>query len=251
MFHYYLAVLVIVVPALLYTSVLGLMGKVDSHFNWALMTAIGVVGAHSLLILFMILTGRILREAMQARPLGDEFLKELNEFFARKAAYPAAIFGAVSIVAAGVLSGAQVEFGWSPVTHMVAGVAALMINLWAFPLELRSLRENQELVDRVAAELNRIDADLESKGELPEDPPVDPAAIARGGLILGISSWMPYAYWGFYEWSGDFSKVSIHPWLEGSILGFFVWFVARGAGPVDGAAQEAGQESGAKPGPGE
>lgn len=231
MFHYFTAALVVVIPALLATTWLGISGQVDLHFKVALVTAIGTVGVHSLLIMFFILTGRILREAMQARELGSQFLAELNEFFARKRVYPAAIFGAVSIVAAGVLSMAQREFGWSPSTHIIAGVAALIVNLWAFPLELRSLRENQGLVDRVAEELDRIDQSLEMRGELPEEQPLEPAAIARGGLIIGISAWMPYFYWVFVEWRGDFSKTSVHPWVEVSLLGFGVWLLARGARP--------------------
>lgn len=232
MSNYFAAALFVVVPALLFTTWLGVSGQVDLHFKVALITAIGTVGAHSLLILFMILTGRILREAMRARELGGEFLAELNEFFSRKAAYPAAILGSVSIVVAGVLSMAQVEFGWSKSTHMLAGLAALLINLWAFSLELRSLRQNQELVDRVANELDRIDRDLEAKGELPEDAPLEPEVLARGGIIIGVSAWMPYLYWVFIEWRGDFSKASIHPWVEVSALGFGVWLLARGAGPA-------------------
>lgn len=229
MSHYFAAVLCVVVPALLVTTWLGLSGQTDLHFKVALLTAIGTVGAHSLLILFMILTGRILREAMQARDLGPEFLVELNEFFARKAAYPAAILGAFSIVVAGVLSMAQTELGWSPSTHMIGGLLAMVINLWAFPLEFAALRENQVLVDRVAAELDRLDKHLEAAGELPVELPPDPAAIARGGLIVGISAWMPYFYWVFVVWRGDFGKASIHPWVEVSALGFFVWWAVRKA----------------------
>lgn len=229
MFHYFAATLVVVVPALLWTTWLGISGRVELHFEVALVTAIATVGAHSLLILFMILTGRILREAMRSRDLGPRFLEELNQFFARKAAYPAAVLGAVSIVAAGVLSLAQRELGWSPATHMIAGLGALVVNLWAFPLELRTLRENQHLVDRVAGELDRIDRDLEAQGELPEESPPDAATIARGALIVAVSAWMPYLYWVFVVWRGDFRKASIHPWIEISVLGLAVWLMARGA----------------------
>lgn len=233
MFHYFAVALVVTVPLLLATTWLGMTGKVDLHFQVALITAIATVGTHSLLILFMIITGRILREAIRARQLSGEFLGELNDFFARKAAYPAALLGAVSIVAAGVISLAQGEFGWSPATHMFAGVVALMVNLWAFPLELRVLRENQGLVDRVAEELDRIDVALEAQGELPEELPLEPAAIARGGLIVGISAWMPYLYWVLVEHRGDFAQASIHPWVEVSVLGFAAWLLARGAQQED------------------
>jgi hypothetical protein len=229
MFHYFAIAVAMVVPALLATTWLGVSGQVETHFKVALVTAIGTVGVHSLLILFMILTGRILREAMRARELSPVFLGELNEFFARKAAYPAALLGAVAIVVAGVLSMAQREFGWSTATHMVAGVGALLVNFWAFPLELKALRQNQDLVDRVAGELDRIDHDLEQSGELPVEALPDPAAIARGAFIVGVSAWMPYLYWAMVVWRGDFTQVSIHPWVELSALGFLAWWLVRKA----------------------
>ncbi len=229
MFHYFSAALAVVVPALLATTWLGVSGQIDLHFKVALITAILTVGAHSLLILFMLITGRIVREAIRARELPQLFLDELNDFFSRKAAYPAALLGAVSIVAAGVLSLAQREMGWHPATHMVAGLVALVVNLWAFPLELRTLRENQGLVDRVADELDRIDQDLAARGALPEDPPLEPAAVSHGALIVAFSAWMPYFYWVFVVWRGDFSKASIHPWIEASLLALAIWWFTRGA----------------------
>lgn len=227
MFHYYVIVSAVVVPALLVTAWLGISGALENHFRLALVTAIATVGAHSLLILFMILTGRILREAVRSRELSREFLDELNVFFARKQAYPAAVFSAMSIVAAGVLAYAQPALGLPAWTHMVAGLLALVYNLWAFPLELGALRENQLLVDRAAAELDAIDRELEARGELPVDEPVRPAAIARGAAIIAVSAWMPYFYWVVVEGRGDFSKVSLHPWVEVSVVAFLIWRLAR------------------------
>lgn len=227
MFHYYVIVSAVVVPALLVTTWLGINGQTEEHFTFALVTAIATVGAHSLMILFMILTGRILKEAVKSRKLSQEFLDELNEFFANKKAYPAAVFGAFTIVAAGVLAQAQIALGLPAWTHMIAGLGALVYNLWAFPLELNALRENQVLVDRAAAELDRLDRELDARGELPVDEPLKPAAIARGAAIVAISAWMPYAYWVVVEGRGDFGKVSIHPWIEVSAISLFVWLIAR------------------------
>ena len=81
MFHYYVIVSAVVVPALLVTTWLGINGQTEEHFTFALVTAIATVGAHSLMILFMILTGRILKEAVKSRKLSQEFLDELNDFF--------------------------------------------------------------------------------------------------------------------------------------------------------------------------
>ncbi len=227
MVHYYTIACAIVVPALLVTAGLGFAGAVDLHFRVALVTAFATVGAHSLLILFMILTGRILREAVRSRDLSQGFLDELNEFFARKKAYPVALLAALLIVVAGVLSMAQHSLGLPAATHMLAGIFALLFNLWAIPVELRALRSNQLLIDRAARELDAIDIRLEAQGELPQDEPITPAAMARGALIVAFSSWLPYLYWGLVVWRGEFAKVSLHPWVEFSAAGILVWLLAR------------------------
>lgn len=229
MFHYYVIVSAVVVPALLVTAWLGISGDVEPHFKLALVTAIATVGAHSLLILFMILTGRILREAIRSGRLPQNFLDDLNVFFARKQAYPGALLGAVAIVAAGVLAFAQTSLGLPRATHMLAGLGALVLNLWVFPLELRALRQNQVLVDRAARELDRVDRELAERGELPVDEPPPPGSIRRGALIVAISAWMPYLYWGLVVWRGDFSKVSVHPFAEVSAVAFLLWLAIRKA----------------------
>jgi hypothetical protein len=193
------------------------------------------IGTNTLLILFMILTGRILREAVRARDLSQEFLDELNDFFSRKAAYPAAIFAAFSIVVAGVMGYAGQEFGLNPWVHGAVGVLALTLNLGVMPLELSTLRANQVLVDRAAAELNRIDHELEAAGELPADEPVGPETIRRGAWIVAISAWMPWAYWGAVEHRGDFGKTSLHPWIEVSLLAVVVALMAGRAARDEGA----------------
>lgn len=227
MVHYFTALVLVAVPALLATAGLGLFGQLELHIKVALATAILVVGLHSLLIIFMIVTGRVLREAVRARDLSSTFLDELNVFFAKKSAYPAAVFGAFFIVVAGVLGYGRQGFGLHPAWHMLAGIGALVFNLWAYTVELRAMAQNRSLLDRASRELDRIDEELEQRGELPEEPGFDAATLARGALIVAISVWMPYAYWGFVEWRGDFSKVSIHPWVEVCVLSLGVWFLAR------------------------
>jgi len=228
MIHYFTGMMVVAVPLLLVTACLGIFGSPVWHLKIGLVTAIFTVGVHSLMILFMILTGRILREAVKSRDLGREFLDELNVFFAKKTAYPAAIFGAFSIVAAGVLGYGAPELGLSPIAHMLAGLVALVINLGAFPLEYRALRDNKALLDRAAGQLDRIDRETIERGEeLPAEEPFDARRLARWALLVAISVWMPYFYWALVVWRGDFSKVSIHPWVEVSILAAFVWHLAR------------------------
>jgi hypothetical protein len=111
---------------------------------------------------------------------------------------------------------------------MLAGLGALVLNLLAFPIELRTLRGNQTLIDRAALVLDEIDAELEAQGQpVLEDEPFDPAKMARSALIVAVSAWLPYLYWALIVWRGDFSKASLHPWIEVSIVSFFVWILAR------------------------
>ena len=229
MLSYFGVFAAVVIPALLATAALGIFGQPELHLKVGLLAAILAVGLHSLLIIFMIVTGRLLKEAMASRDLSPEFLSELNEFFAKKAAYPAAVFGATFIVFAGVLGYGAPALGLSPAVHMLAGLAALVFNLWAIPIEVRALRANQDLLDRAALELDAIDerTTASERAVVDDAEMIDPRHFARGGLIFAVSSWMPYLYWALIVWRGDFSKVSVHPWLEASLAGLFVWFLAR------------------------
>lgn len=228
MFHYLLGASLVAGPLLLGAAVLGIFGYPEWHLRVALVAAILCIGLHSLFIMFMIVTGRILKEAVASRDLSQSFLDELNEFFARKSAYPAAVFAAMGIVGAGVLGYGALGLGLPPALHWLAGLAALTFNLWALPVELRTLKDNQGLVDRAAAELDSLDAAIVAGGgELPQDEEISAERIAYWAGIVSFSIWMPYFYWVMVVWRGDFSKASVHPWLEISGLALLVWFLAR------------------------
>jgi hypothetical protein len=228
MVHYFTVGALVLIPALFWTMLSGILGGGERHLWVGLFSAVLAVAVHTLVILFMIVTGRVLREAMRARPLGPQFLGELNQFFARKQAYPLAVLAAFATVVAGVLGFSQRGFGISPAWHMLIGVAAVLLNLWALQEELRVLRQNQALLDRAAAELDALDERLAASGVLPEaEPPYDAAAWARWGRIVAVSAWLPYLYWGLIDKRGDFAKVSVHPWVELSLLGLLVWWLAH------------------------
>lgn len=228
MVHYFLVGVLLLVPSLGAALYTGWNHDGSERHLWVgLFAATLAIGVHTLLILFMVITGRVLREAMRSRPLGPEFLAELNAFFERKSAYPLAVGAAFAVVAAGVLGFSQRGFGISPAWHMLLGALAVFGNLWALIEEVRALRVNQRLIDRVASTLDAMDREkLEQGEELPADEPVEPSAIARWGLVVAVSSWLPYLYWVFINWRGDFSRVSLHPWIEASAAGLFVWWLA-------------------------
>jgi hypothetical protein len=227
MVHYFAAFAALVVPALLWAAITGFAGGGERHVDAGLVAAVLAVLAHTLVILFMLVTGRVLKEAVASRPFPRTFLDELNEFFARKKAYPAALLGAAATAAAAVLGYAHRGFGTPTSVHVAAGLAAIGVNAWAFRLELRALRENRSLVDRAAAELDRLDRTEPSAAPVEGAVDYDPVRVGRWGMIVAVSAWFPYLYWALIVWRGDFGRVSLHPWIEGSALGLGVWWLAR------------------------
>jgi hypothetical protein len=241
--RYYFVLLAVATSALLLAAAgTGMVvSRPELHVATGLLAAILTVGTHTLVILFMIVTGRVLREAIRSRPLSREFLAELNEFFARSRGYPIAVFGAFSIVVTAVLGYAARGFGLSPLVHPAAGILALGFNLWALSIEWRVLLENMRLIDRAAADLDRIDredgswaerARAEERAERP------PGTASRRWLVIGLAAWLPYLYWGLISWRGDFSRVSLHPWLEISVVALVIAWLTRGyAPPEDGPGE--------------
>jgi hypothetical protein len=234
MVHYFGGFAALVIPALLWTAWTGFAGGGERHVDVGLFAAVFAVLAHTLVILFMLVTGRVLKEAMSTRPFPPSFLAELNGFFAEKKAYPAAILGACATAAAAVLGYAHRGFGTPTWVHWTAGFAAIAVNLWAIVHEHRALRGNRALVDRAAIELDRIDREAREGGALGDSDdvqdesrvPYDPVRVGRWGIIVAISAWFPYLYWALIVWRGDFSRVSLHPWIEGSALGLAVCWIA-------------------------
>jgi len=208
MVHYYLALAFVLAPCLLATLVSGaLQDGSERHLLVSFFTAVLCVATQTILILFMIVTGRVLRAAMQARQLEPRFLAELNEFFARRRAYPLAILAAFAATAAAVLGYGRF-IGVPPAVHMLVGLAAVLVNLFALGAGARTLRAHQGLMDRAAAELDRLDA---------LGAPIDHAAAAipwayparTRWLVFALSAWAPYLYWALIEWRGAFARV---PW---------------------------------------
>ncbi|MFT5286227.1 MAG: hypothetical protein ACI8TQ_002395, partial [Planctomycetota bacterium] len=204
MVSYFTPMAALVAAGLLATAITGIWyGGSQTHLTVGLFAAILTVGVHTLMILFMIITGRVLRAAMESRPLGPEYLTELNDYFSKKPGYPAALLSAVSIVATGVLGYSQRGFGLAASIHMIVGLAAVILNLWALTLEYKTLCANQRLLDRTAEALDKLDAANEKP--LPEDEAETMRYAPTGRWILaGCVAWAPLIYWTLVVWKGAF-----------------------------------------------
>jgi hypothetical protein len=228
MVHYYAVLAILLVPSLLATLLTGVFRDgSDRHLLLGLFTAILCVATNTLLILFMIVTGRVLKAAMQSRPLSSAFLVELNTFFASQKAYPLALLAAAAATATAVLGYGRF-IGVPAAVHMLLGLVSVLLNLWALQAGFLALRGNQRLLDAAAAELDRVDA------ERPEavDPRVgEPAwVVGRRGrwLVFAASAWLPWLYWAFVVWRGDVRRVShAFLWLSALASAFALWKALR------------------------
>jgi hypothetical protein len=207
MVHYYGALAAVLAPCLVLTLWSGAFHDGSGrHLSIGLFTAILCVATQTLLILFMIVSGRVLKAAMQARPLPASFLTELNDFFATRRAYPLALGSAFAATAAAVLGHGH-YIGIGPGLHVLVGLGALLLNAFALLAGLRTLRANQALLDRAAAALDRLDAHV----PLPSIPAAGPqwsCGPRTRWLVFALSAWGPYLYWALVVWHGAFERVS-------------------------------------------
>ena len=207
MTHYYLALALLLAPCLLLTLLSGqFQDGSQRHLVLGFFTAVLSVATQTLLILFMIVSGRVLRAAMQSRELDPEFLVELNQFFARRSAYPLAILAAFAATAAAVLGYGRF-IGVPPAVHMLVGLFAVLLNLFALGQGLRALRANQALLDRAARELDRLDRSGAPVRADAGGPQWKYGASTRW-LVFALSAWGPYLYWALVVWRGSFAHMT-------------------------------------------
>jgi len=229
--HYYIVLMVLSVLGLLVSGVAGIL-RFEAHLLIALPTAMTVVAAHSLVILFVLICSRVMREAIQNCGLSEDLLGRSNEFFRRASGFGLALLGAFSIVAAGVLGYSERAFGFPVEVHIVAGIVAACLTFIAIPFELQTLAHVGQLYDEVASALARDDAARAERGLPPVDSqvPKQRDSLATTGLFIVIAPWLVYLYLVLIVWQARFDRVSLHPWLEISAAGLVVWLLGRRGG---------------------
>jgi hypothetical protein len=142
------------------------------HFLTGLFTAVGTLLTHCLIFTYFLGTGRWVKEVTLAYALPDEpWHKRTREL--KRLTFPAALAAMlVTIATAAGGAGAQMQ-SWPWQVHLGLAIAALIINLWAFRLEYRTVTENAGILDAVLREVDRIRAE---KGLPPNDEALQQAA---------------------------------------------------------------------------
>lgn len=225
---YYMSLLTLAVLGLLATATAGLSGS-SMHLMIGLVTAFVVVGLHSMVILFMLICSRLLREGHENCGLSPDYLKRSNDFFRERGGFFLALAGAFSIVAAGVLGYSKHAFEIPTEVHLYSGVFAMLITFIAIPIELIALRNAEGLLDEARVLLDKEDEVRAERGEAPlgsDHQPYKDSPRAIAGFVL-IVPLLVYAYQGLMVWHGDFSRVSIHPWFEIAGVGIVMLVFAR------------------------
>jgi hypothetical protein len=127
------------------------------HFVCGLLTAIGILLVHCLIFIYFLGTGRWVKEVTLAYGMPDEpWHKRTREL--KRQTFPPALFSMlIGIAAAAAGAGAQLQ-AWPWYVHMTLGLLTLLINLWAFRIELRDVTENAGIIEAVMREVDRIRA---------------------------------------------------------------------------------------------
>jgi hypothetical protein len=125
------------------------------HFGLGLCTVLACLLVHCLIFIYFLGTGRWVKEVAIAYKIADEPWPKLTREL-KRATFPPALFSMlIAIAAAAAGAGAQLQ-AWPWYIHMSLGLATLLINLWAFRVEIRNVTINAGIIDAVLAEVDRI-----------------------------------------------------------------------------------------------
>jgi hypothetical protein len=127
------------------------------HFLFGLATALLTLLVHCLIFTYFLGTGRWVKEVKVAYGLPDEPLPKLTRDLKRRV-FPPALFAMLTAIATGAV-GAASQVGVLPwEVHAVLATLTLLVNFWAFNVEMHCLRINRGLLEDVMQEVEQLRA---------------------------------------------------------------------------------------------
>jgi hypothetical protein len=129
-----------------------------THFTLGLFAVFLVLAVHCLIFIYLLGTGRWVKEVAEAYRLPDDPLPKLTRDLKRRTFPPALFAMLIGIATAAAGAGAQSR-SWPWHFHFGLAVVTLLINLWAFRVEARNIRINVGVIDDVMREVERIRAE--------------------------------------------------------------------------------------------
>jgi hypothetical protein len=127
------------------------------HVYLGLLSGITTLGVHCLVFIYFLGTGRWVKEVGLAYRLPDDPLPKQTRELKRKT-FPAALAAMLVPIAASAAGAGVATQEWSWLYHAALALASLLVNAWAFRVELRSVTINAGIIDQVMHEVERIRA---------------------------------------------------------------------------------------------
>ena len=135
------------------------------HLIIGLFAVILNLGLHCLVFIYLLGTGRWVKEVALAYTLPDVPLPKLTRELKRRTFPPALLAMLVPIGTAAAGMAQLHRYGaWAGGLHLSLALAALAVNVWAFRIEYRNVASNAAVIDRVMQEVERLRAE---RGLLP------------------------------------------------------------------------------------
>lgn len=147
------------------------------HFLCGLFSSVATLLVHCMIFTYFLGTGRWVREVSLAYDLPDAPLYKTTRELKRKT-FPPALFAMLGTIATAAAGGGRQLHDWPYQYHLLGAITALLLNLWAYRIEIRSLLANERILAQVYVEVERIRAE---RGL----PPSEAALRMKSGLSDG------------------------------------------------------------------
>jgi hypothetical protein len=128
------------------------------HFGLGLFSVLLTLAVHCLIFIYFLGTGRWVKEVAIAYRLPDEPLPKLTRELKRRT-FPPALFAMLVPIAAAAAGTAAQRHEWPWQVHGVLAVLTLVVNVWAFAVEIRNVGINSGVIHDVMREVDRLRAE--------------------------------------------------------------------------------------------
>jgi hypothetical protein len=110
---------------------------------------------HCMIFTYFLGTGRWVKEVTLAYDLPDAPLHKTTRELKRKT-FPPALFAMLGTIATAAAGGGRQLQDWPYQIHFTLAVCAILLNGWAYWVEIRSLLTNERILARVYEEVERV-----------------------------------------------------------------------------------------------